>query len=82
MKRGRGGRGKREGERKRGLTTRRGIRTVEFQPDLKTIQVGSKIQRTFRFTQNVQMYLIMTTRMIIGQYTNGRKADGGWREEG
>ena len=33
--------------RTNGLTTRRGIRAVEFQPDFKTIQVGSKIKRTY-----------------------------------
>ena len=39
--------GGREGG-KGGLTTRRGNHTVKFQPDFKTIPVGSKIRRTFR----------------------------------
>ena len=62
---GRKTRGK-EGGSKRGLTTRRAIRTVEFQSDFETIQVGSKIQSPFRVSQNIQVYLILTTRMIIG----------------
>ena len=37
-----------EGGNKRRLTTRRGIRNVEFQPEFKTIKVGSKMRRTFR----------------------------------
>ena len=37
-----------EGGKKRRLTTRRGIRTVEFQPEFKTIKVGSKMRRTFK----------------------------------
>ena len=39
--------GGREGEWEGGLTTRGGIRAVEFQPDFKKIQVGSKIKRTY-----------------------------------
>ena len=39
--------GGREGG-KGGLTTRRGNHTVKFQPDFKTIPVGSKMRRTFR----------------------------------
>ena len=42
---GRRKRGK-EGERKRGLTTRRGIRTEEFQIDFDRIQVGLRMRRT------------------------------------
>ena len=56
-----------------GLTTKRGIRAVEFQPDLKAIPVGSKIQRTFRWPQHVRMYFIFTTRPMLGSYTDGRK---------
>ena len=37
-----GGVGGLERERERGPTTRRGIRAVELQPDLKTIQSGRK----------------------------------------
>ena len=55
------------------LRTRRGIRAVKFQPDFKTIQVWSKICRTFRWSQNVRMHLIFTTRLILGQYTDGRE---------
>ena len=43
--------GRREGEKggmEGGLTTRRRNRTVEFQPDFQTIQVGSKIQKAFQ----------------------------------
>ena len=73
----------REGGREEERTsyeTRHSHRSV--QPNFKTVQVGSKIQSTFRFSQNVRMYLMLTTGMIIRWYTDGRKADGGWREEG
>ena len=42
---GRRKRGK-EGERKRGLTTRRGICIVEFQIDFDRVQVGLRMRRT------------------------------------
>ena len=51
--------GRFEGEREGGLTTRCGIRSVEFQPDVKTIQDWSKIYYAFRWSQNVRMYLIL-----------------------
>ena len=44
---GKKNRGK-EGGREGGVTTRRGNRTFEFQPDFKTIQVGSKNRMKLR----------------------------------
>ena len=49
--RGRRGKGRKEDSKQGGgsrqLRTRRGIRAVEVQPDFRTIQDWSRIQRTF-----------------------------------
>ena len=54
------------GEREGGLMPRRGIRAVELQPVCKPIQVGSKLQRTFRWSQNIRMRITFTNRLILG----------------
>ena len=63
------------GGRKRGsaLQTTRGIRAVEFHPDFKTVQVWWKIQRTFRWSQNLRIRIILTTRLVLVHYTDGRE---------